>query len=188
MPNQEPLDPRYVRFRDGFTNFILDRRATSGLRWTPWASNGGHDWRTFNLDKWDFIDFGAIGPTSPLESEYRFEPPPAGYWWVLQKGSAAAWLKDVTSKLWPEVDAAYERFKPSRPNAVWNPYDGSWREMRDRPKPPPVATEPGGPVAPGSAHDEFIRRANQLWADYQAGRITDEIYKIRLLELTREYT
>jgi hypothetical protein len=178
--NPEPLDPFYVKFRDGFAKWIIEKPQYPGLRWASW-SNGG-EWAAFKLAEWDFIDFGIIGPKSPLLSDLNIETSPWQYTWRWEKSKNERDLPPV----WSEINGVYARYKALRSGAVWNPYDGSWREMRRRPpsSPGPVLGDPPGPLRP---EDEFHRKSRQLYQDYRAGIITDEIYKTRLLELHREY-
>mgnify|MGYP003563091790 FL=1 len=178
----EPLDPRYVKFRDGFEKWVIGKAQYGGLRWASWSKGG--QWLELKLDDWDFIDFGVTGPKSPLRCEYDFEPPPPHYVWYWADVLGQRNVPDV----WAAVDATYQRYSTTRPQAVWNPYDGSWREIRLRPKPIPDPGPVHPPKGPPEPHSEFVRRAQQLFEDYQAGLITDEIYKARLLELSREYT
>lgn len=100
------------------------------------------------------------------------------------------WAEVVGENDLPSVWAAawdkYARYKATRPGAVWNPNDGSWREVRVRttqPSPPP----PGQPHAKPPRQIEYERKAAELKEDYDSGRITDDVYKLRMLELNREY-
>jgi hypothetical protein len=164
----EPLDQSFVRFRDGWTDRIVGKYATPGLRWAP-GTNGG-DWDTYELNKWEFLDFGEVGPKSPLKANVGYQA--TGPWYE--------WNSSLTEapELWRKIQEVYDRLKGARPTAVWNPYDGSWREMRRSKEKGPGTTPP----PPG-----FAQRVKLLQVEYDAGRITDEIYKTRLLELTREY-
>jgi hypothetical protein len=179
--NPVPIDKSYEAFRDGFAKWIVDKPSYTGLRWIPWADGGR--WGTYELEKWDFIDFGVIGPESPLRSDVVFESSGWTYLWKW----ADVWSKDKLPATWKSTNDVYYKYKATRREAVWNPYDGSWREMRKVTVPGPVGG-PGTTPNGDRAHKEFIRRAEQLYQDYRGGLITDEIYKIRLLELTREYT
>jgi hypothetical protein len=174
---QEPVDPAYAAFRDGWAMWIIEKRQSPGLRWSPWEDDGS--WRAYALDKFDYIDFGVVGPKSPLAYRWTFDDP-AGYIWNWD-GFTPQWrLPD----LWAGVNDVYAGVKAQRPHAVWNPYDGSWREVRTRtPTPPGPGTPPGGPVGPG----ELERRLDELIRLYREGKITDELLKQRTLELTREY-
>lgn len=180
----EPLDSGYVKFRDGFGTWIIGKIQYPGLRWAPWSRGG--EWLGLKLDAWDFIDFGVSGPRSPLRADYTFEPSPPHYIWQWADILGQRNMPDI----WTAVEATYERYAGTRPKAVWNPYDGSWREIRIRPKVPAPSPDPvrGPRRPPPKPHSEFVKRAQQLYEDYQAGLITDEIYKQRLLELSREYT
>jgi hypothetical protein len=175
---QEPVDPAYARFRDGWAAWIIEKRLSPGLRWSP--SEGAGSWRTYALDKFDYIDFGVIGPKSPLAYRWQFGERP-GYIWHWDGFFTPQWkLPD----LWREVTDVYARIKGQRPAAVWNPYDGSWREVRTRtPAPPGHGTSPDDPVSPS----ELERRLDELIRLHREGKITDEILKQRTLELTREY-
>ena len=173
----EPVDPVYARFRDGWARWIIDKRIAPGLRWSP--LEGGGDWRTYPLDKFDYIDFGVVGPKTPLTYRWGWDGP-AGYIWIWD-GFTPTWrLPD----LWREVSKAYASVKAQRPHAVWNPYDGSWRDMRSRTTTPPA---PGTPPAPPAGPGHLERRLDELIKLHKEGRITDEVLKQRSLELTREY-
>jgi hypothetical protein len=172
--NPEPLDPFYVKFRDGFKT-IVRKTQRPGLRWGPW-SNGG-EWLDFDLARWDFIDFGVISQKALLEAKLNFETAPWQYEWDWDRTSSERDLPPI----WAAINKVYSNYKTARPTAAWNPYDGSWREMRVRPS---SGTTGDGSETPSAA---FARRAKQLHDQYVTGVITDEIYKTRLLELTREY-
>lgn len=174
---QEPVDPAYAGFRDGWATWIIDKRQSPGLRWSPGEDEGA--WRTYALDRFDYIDFGVVGPKSPLAYRWQFDEPP-GYIWDWD-GFTPHWkLPD----LWADVNHVYARVKAQRPSAVWNPYDGSWREIHKRTSTPPGhGAPPDGPVGPS----ELERRLDELIRLYREGKITDEILKQRTLELTREY-
>lgn len=175
---KEPIDQGYERFRDGWSAWIVGKRLYAGLRWSPLEDEGS--WRTYALDQFDYIDFGVVGPKSPLASHWEFGSPP-GYVWNWDGFFMAKWkLPD----LWREVSATYARLRDKRPAAVWNPYDGSWREMRKRSPAPPV---PGRPPDGARKVSELERRLDELIRLYREGKITDEALKQRTLELTREY-
>jgi len=38
--NPEPLDPFYVKFRDGLTKWIIEKPQYPGLRWASWSDGG----------------------------------------------------------------------------------------------------------------------------------------------------
>jgi hypothetical protein len=103
------------------------------------------------------------------------------YVWRWQKSKTESDLPPV----WSEINTVYARYKTVRSQAVWNPYDGSWREMRHRLPHPPVPDTPG-PIPP-PPEEEFERKARLLKQQYTDGIITDEIYKTKLTELHREY-
>jgi hypothetical protein len=175
-----PIDPTYIRFRDGFTKWIIEKLQYPGLRWAPWS--GGGNWVAYTIAEWDFIDFGIIGPKSPIESRFTFDAPQYVWYWEQFKND-----RDLPP-VWSEINNVYARYKTVRSQAVWNPYDGSWREMRRRMEPPPpVPAPPPCPQTP-RPEDEFKRKAGILYQEYRDGIITDEIYKVRLLELNREYS
>jgi hypothetical protein len=175
---QEPIDRGYERFRDGWSTWIVGKRQYAGLRWSP--SEGEGSWRTYALDKFDYIDFGVVGPKSPLAYRWQFSDRP-GYIWDWDGFFMPQWK---LPELWREVSDVYVRVKGQRPAAVWNPYDGSWREMRKRAPAPPV---PGTPPDGAAKISELERRLDELIRLYREGKITDEILKQRSLELTREY-
>jgi hypothetical protein len=177
FPGQEPLDPAYVRFRDGWAAWIIDKRAYPGLRWSPPA--GG--WRVYALDKYDYIDFGVTGPKSPLSRTWQFDPP-VGYIW--------RWDDFFTPNfslppLFEDLNAAYARVRARRPAAVWNPYEGSWRDPRPHEQGP---GEGQGPVEDPPVNPDLQRRTDELLTLYREHKITDELLKQRMLELLREYT
>ena len=70
-PSSGPIDKRYLAFRDGFAQSIVDKQSYSGLRWIPWSDNGR--WGVYKLEEWDQIDFSVIGPGSPLRKDFVFE-------------------------------------------------------------------------------------------------------------------
>jgi hypothetical protein len=180
-PGDEPVDPVYERFRDGWSKWIVGKRQYPGLRWSP--LEGGGSWRVYAIGKFDYIDFGVVGPKSPLAYRWSYEGKP-GYTWHWDGFFMPQWkLPD----LWRAVAKAYEPVKAARPSAVWNPYEGSWREMRERaPAPPVPGTSPGdGPAPPPVT--ELERRLDELLRLYREDKITDEVLKQRTLELTREY-
>ena len=92
--------------------------------------------------------------------------------------------KDKLPATWQSTNDVYDKYKAARPTAVWNPYDGTWREMRKR------LPDTRGPHDPNGddGHAEFVRRSEQLHRDYRAGLITDEILKAQLSKLVDEYT
>ena len=51
--SNEPLDPSYVKFRDGWKEWIIGKKLYSGLRWSPWEE--GRGWYEYPLAKWDYI-------------------------------------------------------------------------------------------------------------------------------------
>ena len=173
----EPIDKEYVRFRDGWSTWIIGKKQPPGLRWSPYEGEG--DWRTYSLDKFDYIDFGVVGPRSPLAYRWQFGERP-GYIW---EWDGFFMPQGKLPDLWREVGEAYARIKGRRPASVWNPYDGSWREMRRQSSPQP---EPGEPPN-DRPNAELERRLDELISLYRDGKITDEILKQRTLELTREY-
>jgi hypothetical protein len=172
----EPLDPRYVRFRDGWSSWVIGKPQSPLLRWAPWSV--GSKWVAYGTDEWRYDDFGVKGPASPLSFLYR-SIQPAEFVWIWGAGYPGSRLPD----LWRQIDTMYARLSAAYPGAVWNPYDGTWRDLE------PVSPHraPSRPSPPRDPHPEFTRRALQLKRDYEAGLITDDIYKQRLLELTREY-
>ena len=178
LPGEEPVDRQYVRFRDGWSAYIIGKKLYPGLRWSPWENEGS--WRTYALDKFDYIDFGVLGPKSPLNWEWHFGSSPGYVWGWDDFFDPSRKLPD----LWREVANVYGRVRVHRGGAVWNPYDGSWREVRKRtPTPPVPGTSPNGPVYPS----ELERRLDELLRLYREDKITDEVLKQRTLELTREY-
>ena len=185
VPGQEPVDPRYASFRDGWAKYIIGRPQYPGLRWSAWSSVG--PWSTFALNMFDYIDFGVVGPKSPLQAHWRFGDRP-GYVFEWDPFFIPNWK---LPELWEALNATYKRVKANRARAVWNPYDGSWREVRPIAEPYP---EPGlGHGSGGDSPDtpapptELERRLDELIRLYREGKITDEILKQRSLELTREY-
>lgn len=184
FPGQEPVDQQYARFRDGWDLFIVSKNQYSGLRWSP--AEGQGSWRHYAVDEFDFIDFGVSGPASPLDGYWSFDAP-QGYRFKWGNFFVPTWkLPD----LWREVTATFDRVRAERPAAVWNPYDGSWRDVRSRYPVPPRSggTSTGDtppPTPPGQP--ELARRLDELLELYRQGKITDEILKQRTLELTREY-
>lgn len=176
VPGQEPVDPRYARFRDGWSKYIIGKPQYLGLRWSPWERTG--EWLYYKLAAFDFIDFGVSGPESPLESRWQFTNPPTyRYEWKLLG-------PNPIPELWAQIESTYERVKTQRPEAVWNPYDGSWREVHRRSGhgPPPPPPPPSPPLDP-----ELERRLNELYRLHGDRLITDEVLKQRILELLREY-
>jgi hypothetical protein len=169
----DPLDPRFVVFRDGWKQWIEDKPQYLTLRWNP-AGPGG--WFAYSMDTYDYIDFGRTGPPSPLTREFDEMVPV--YKWSISFTEKAG--------VFAAIDATYAQVKAQHPSAVWNPYDGSWREIRAKaggpPPPRPPSTNP--PVNP-----ELARRLAELRALYDAHppQITDEQLKERTIELLREY-
>jgi hypothetical protein len=174
---QEPIDRAYERFRDGWSQWIIGKRQYPGLRWSPVQGEGS--WRVYALGKFDYIDFGVVGPRTPLAYRWQFGDRP-GYTWEWDGFFTPQWkLPD----LWREVGKVYAQVRGNRPAAVWNPYDGSWRDMRERiPAPPHPGTPPRGPET-----IELDLRLDEVIRLYREGKITDEVLKQRSLELTREY-
>jgi len=178
--SKEPVDPNYAKFRDGWSTWIIDKEQYPGLRWAP----GTQLWGAWLPARWDFIDFGVIEPPSPLKREWKFEPTPRYEWDWSSSPFASGKLPD----LWKQVTDVYNRYKASRPAAVWNPYDGSWRELRARPKPVPEPEPVPTPNPKPPRDQEFHRRAQQLYDDYKAGLITERVYQIRYQALKQEYS
>ena len=169
-PVPSPLDPHYVKFRDGWGKWIIDKEQYPGLRWAA-GWNGG-DWGTYPLAKWDFIDFGVVGPSSPLKREWKFESTPHYKW----SWSSSSFPLNKLPGLWKDVTGVYDRYKSSRPAAVWNPYDGSWRELKARqPIPWPGASTRSeasgqGDKRPGiHSPSERTVRGLPRWSDHGEG-------------------
>jgi hypothetical protein len=178
-PFGDPIDPRYTRFKAGFDKWIIDKVAYPGLRWNPalTASN----WYTYPLDKHDYIDFGqAAYPESPLDIGWDFDEGARKYRFKF-------FAQSSLPTLFAAIDKAYAAIAPARPWSVWNPYDGSWRQLRTKQAspPPPQPKNPGQrPKVPGALQE----RIDVLDELLRTKQITDEIYKERLRELLREYT
>ena len=171
----EPVDPRYARFRDGWDQHIIGKVQYIGLRWSPWEKNG--EWIEYKPALVDYLDFGQSGPASPLEAKFDFNTNPAQYRYEWKS------FGDDRPKLWSAIEAIFTQVKASHATAVWNPYDGSWREIRWK-----GGTGGGGkPGGDPPINPELQRRLDELHALWVAKKITDEIYKQRVLELLREY-
>lgn len=177
FPGQEPVDPAYIQFRDGWSAWIIDKRAYPGLRWSP--REGG--WRVYALDKYDYIDFGVTGPKSPLSRMWQFDTP-AGYIWRWDGFFSPSFN---LPPLFEELHAAYARVQAHRPDAVWNPYEGSWRDPRPH-QPGPSGGQ--GPVTNPPVNPELQHHIDELLALYHDHKITDALLQQRMLELLREYT
>jgi hypothetical protein len=176
QPGQEPVDPRYARFRDGWSKYIIGKAQYLGLRWSPSEKQG--EWLEYKLALFDYLDFGLSGPDSPLEARWQFTNPPTyRYDWKLGQ--------DRLPELWAQIEATYARVRDQHPQAVWNPYDGSWREVRRK---SPGGKGPTPPAPPPQPLDPDLRkRLSDLHQAYRDRLITDEVLKQRTLELLREY-
>ncbi|NKX56314.1 hypothetical protein [Arthrobacter mobilis] len=159
-------DPRYVRFKEAIDRLVLGKPAVIELRWSP-REKGGH-WFLYPRARFSHVDFGApAGPESPLEIQWDWH-------------GNHTWESHLTAYDWPrlygEVEKRYARFARAHPQAVWNIYDGSWRE---------AILRPAG--SGGSAKNEFGRKVAML-KDLQAWDIiTDEQLQRWIDELLQEY-
>lgn len=159
------VDPKYQRFIRGIEQWLDNKSAVANLRWRPWD---GGEFRLFDPQVFAMTEIpGSLGPAGALSPDlfrpgiFQFSPFP----------------KNVFER----VEAAYARIDASYPRAVWNPYDGVWRNAVSRKANDPK-TGPKGP------HSELVRKINELKALHGQGHITDEQLQQRVLELLREYT
>ncbi|EMY36149.1 hypothetical protein D477_000660 [Arthrobacter crystallopoietes BAB-32] len=120
-PFGDPVDPKYLRFKDYIEDSVLSKPEVLDVRWSQWHGS----WYRYPRSRFEYIDFGAApGPQSPLERK-------------LVSGGGLAWVYVMKSSvyglpgLYREVSNRYERLdRDGHPYAVWNIYDGSWQNIR----------------------------------------------------------
>lgn len=171
FPNPNaPLDPRYVTFAKWLDDGVIDRQRRVWEWWNPATAKWGDYLRT----EFEHIDTGLRGPSSPLESAWRFEAP-AGQYFKVRSNHLP----------WPQLFAALDQADRSAGSTaeplVWSVYSGEWRRMRRR-----TPHAPGG-TAGGDDRLARVRKRvaelNQLYAD---GTLNDEQRDQLILEATRE--
>ena len=52
--------------------------------------------------------------------------------WIYLWRWADVWSNDKLPATWKSINDVYDKYKAARRGAVWNPYDGSWRQVRER--------------------------------------------------------
>lgn len=120
-PFGEPVDPKYVRFRVFIENFVLGKPEVEEVRW----NHREGDWFRYPRPRFTYIDFGARpGPESPLERKLVGGQ---NFQWVYESRTLAFGMP----QLFRDVAARHARLeREGHPFAVWNIYDGSWREIQ----------------------------------------------------------
>jgi hypothetical protein len=191
MPDA-PLDPRFVRFRDGWERSVVGRPPQPGLRWAPQGHIVGAPetrgvWAFYKPSRFEFIDPGAKAfPASPLETRFN-ERLEAIYVWRWDFLPAFA-----MPGLFADVESAYGKIGSIDEGAiVWNPYDGSWRVARlhVREDVPPDGTSPGDDPdrSRSDPPQELVDRIKQVAQLERDGFITKAQAKDHIAELLREY-
>ena len=173
----EPVDPRYLLFKDGWDKYVVGKINQFTIRWSPWERGGA--WLYYERDKFLHVDTGIPdGPATPLKWAWDKRDDRMEYTLQVFYGELP--------KLFATIDSTYNKYKVRSPRIVWSPYNGSWREMRSiSTKPPGPGKGPGdtgnGPVA------DLQVRLDALSELYRAGTITDDQYKHQVKALLDEY-
>ena len=172
-------NPVYARFTKGISDWVEGKPANLGLRWAPWEPDGEGPvgrWTTFPRTEYNYVDFNAPSePPSPLELKWDWDM-------SLRRHDV---YKKRWDAFWPSVYGAiedqYARYSNAHPRAVWNIYDGSWRE------PVKMTAPPNTPPNRTPAQIELERKIAILQDMYRRGVITDEERQRRTHELLQEY-
>ncbi|MHA7132752.1 hypothetical protein [Oerskovia turbata] len=164
----DPVDPRFVRFKDYVTKWVIDHHEHAGLRWHPQTAV----WFFYPLAEYDHLDIGAAPTPTPLKSTLGISAPV----WQLDKS-----LFNPLPSTFTAIDARRSQFPPEHRGAVWNVYDGEWRLVRPK-RGSPTSTVDGGT-------DRVVRlriaidAVNSL---YDAGKIDDAQRDAQIAKLLDE--
>lgn len=158
-----PIDPLYVKFRDGLMKANDDVR--DALRWR-WSPRHG-DWFQYSVAEW-ILDDVAIPDTSPGSSFHLTQEDEER----VGRARADSFYPDVFAR----VQQRYARYKDRWPGLVWSWHGGGdWRNSLQRatsaPMPPP-APGPGNPSRPEPLPPECEKRIADVRAYAAKGYIT----------------
>ncbi|MFE6906644.1 hypothetical protein [Streptomyces erythrochromogenes] len=135
----DPVDPSYIRFRDGLKGHLSGADMPGRMRWHPKDGK----WYSYPLSGYTLSEIGVQATRPP--SQFNIEHLGGLTFESVPKMPNSYELPQI----YRDVAAAYERIKHRWPHAVWSARTGEWRGAASgaTPSTPPGSTKPGLPQA-----------------------------------------